>query len=154
MKCPYCSNLNSSVNDSRNFFEKGYIRRRRECDVCHRKFTTTEEVSNLDIKVIKKSKDEHGNFIVENFSLAKVKKSIIAATGKKTKKELVERMINSSIDKVLSKKTNEIHSKDIGNIVLKEIGKVSPSAYLRFACEYMGLESLEEVKNLIEKFKK
>lgn len=152
MKCPYCSSESSSVTDTRS--SEKQIKRRRICDACLRKFTTLESISNLDLKVIKKSKDDDGEFIKEAFSIEKIKKSIVSATGKKANQDLVNQIIHSSIDKVLSRKTNEIKSRQIGNIVLKEIGKVSPSAYLRFACEYMGLESIEEVKTLIEKFKK
>ena len=41
MKCPYCQNLDSSVIDTTKDTHGG-IRRRRECKVCHQRFSTYE----------------------------------------------------------------------------------------------------------------
>ncbi|MCG6907142.1 MAG: transcriptional regulator NrdR, partial [Desulfobacteraceae bacterium] len=40
MKCPFCSEIENKVIDSRLSKDASVIRRRRECIVCHRRFTT------------------------------------------------------------------------------------------------------------------
>ena len=54
MKCPYCGNYNTRVIDSRPADDGSSIRRRRECDVCGRRFTTYEKVETLPVIVIKR----------------------------------------------------------------------------------------------------
>ena len=42
MRCPYCSEENTKVIDSRPAEDNSSIRRRRQCDACGRRFTTYE----------------------------------------------------------------------------------------------------------------
>jgi len=42
MKCPYCQATDSSVVDTTKDVTHGVIRRRRECDSCHQRFSTIE----------------------------------------------------------------------------------------------------------------
>ena len=42
MRCPYCSDLDNRVLDSRLTDEERSIRRRRECAKCGKRFTTYE----------------------------------------------------------------------------------------------------------------
>lgn len=42
MICPYCAHFESQVIDSRGDRYGHRIRRRRECDHCHKRFTTYE----------------------------------------------------------------------------------------------------------------
>ena len=52
MQCPYCHESESSVIDSR--VSNDTIRRRRECEQCHKRFTTYERVEELLPLVVKK----------------------------------------------------------------------------------------------------
>jgi transcriptional repressor NrdR len=54
MRCPFCSDADSKVVDSRPTEEGTAIRRRRECNNCSRRFTTYEKIESLPILVIKK----------------------------------------------------------------------------------------------------
>ena len=54
MRCPYCDQDDTRVIDSRPADENRTIRRRRECNVCHKRFTTYEKVETLPLIVIKK----------------------------------------------------------------------------------------------------
>lgn len=54
MKCPYCGKDNTRVIDSRPADDGDSIRRRRECDECHKRFTTYEKVETIPMIVIKK----------------------------------------------------------------------------------------------------
>ena len=44
MRCPKCGGSKSSVVDSRQAEDGKTIRRRRECEECHYRFTTYERV--------------------------------------------------------------------------------------------------------------
>ena len=54
MKCPFCGNEDTKVIDSRPSEDNSSIRRRRQCDVCLKRFTTYEIMERLPIVVIKK----------------------------------------------------------------------------------------------------
>ncbi len=56
MKCPFCNSVDSKVVDSRHTDENNAIRRRRECEVCKRRFTTYEKIEEIILIVEKKDK--------------------------------------------------------------------------------------------------
>ena len=56
MKCPYCGEIDSKVIDSRPADDGERIRRRRECLVCQKRFTTYEIVETVHLMVVKKDK--------------------------------------------------------------------------------------------------
>ena len=56
MKCPYCSNPDTKVIDSRPAEDNNAIRRRRQCDECGKRFTTYEKIETEPLSVIKKDK--------------------------------------------------------------------------------------------------
>ena len=54
MKCPYCGEIDNKVIDSRLSKDASVIRRRRECIVCSRRFTTYEHIEEIPIVIVKK----------------------------------------------------------------------------------------------------
>jgi transcriptional repressor NrdR len=54
MRCPYCNEMESRVVDSRSSEDGSSIRRRRECILCHRRFTTYERLEEKPLMVIKR----------------------------------------------------------------------------------------------------
>ena len=54
MKCPFCGEENTKVIDSRPAEENNSIRRRRQCEVCGKRFTTYEKVETIPLIVIRK----------------------------------------------------------------------------------------------------
>ena len=64
MRCPKCNYNKSSVIDSRQAEDGNTIRRRRECENCHARFTTFERVEELPLLVIKKM-ERVNNFLVK-----------------------------------------------------------------------------------------
>ena len=73
MKCPYCGKDNTRVIDSRPADDGGSIRRRRECDVCGRRFTTYEKVETIPVIVIKKDNNR------ETYDRSKIEAGVIRA---------------------------------------------------------------------------
>ena len=53
MRCPFCSNEDSQVKDSRPTEDNTAIRRRRICDQCGSRFTTFERIQLRDLIVFK-----------------------------------------------------------------------------------------------------
>ena len=53
MKCPFCNAENTRVIDSRPADDAFSIRRRRQCDVCDRRFTTYEKIETIPLIIIK-----------------------------------------------------------------------------------------------------
>ena len=53
MRCPFCSNQDSQVKDSRPTEDNTAIRRRRICDQCGSRFTTFERIQLRDLVVLK-----------------------------------------------------------------------------------------------------
>ena len=54
MKCPFCSNDDTQVKDSRSTEDNTAIRRRRICPDCGARFTTFERIQLRELTVIKK----------------------------------------------------------------------------------------------------
>ena len=59
MKCPFCGEENTKVIDSRPAEENNSIRRRRQCEVCGKRFTTYEKVETIPLIVIKKDDNKN-----------------------------------------------------------------------------------------------
>ena len=51
MRCPKCGGSKSSVVDSRQAEDGNTIRRRRECEECHYRFTTYERVEERTLEI-------------------------------------------------------------------------------------------------------
>ena len=54
MRCPFCSEIQNKVIDSRLSKDGNVIRRRRECLLCGRRFTTYEQIEEVPLIIIKK----------------------------------------------------------------------------------------------------
>ncbi len=138
MKCPYCNSRDTKVTDSRDTDEGAAIRRRRQCLVCNRRFTTYETIEQMPLRVIKK------NGTRELFDKSKVRNGIVRACEKRnvTSKQiedivdLVERSIRNDMKR-------EVSSETIGNIVMEELQKLDQVAYVRFASVYREFKDIE-----------
>ncbi|MBT3249588.1 MAG: transcriptional repressor NrdR [Candidatus Pacebacteria bacterium] len=146
MRCPYCHHDNTSVVDSREAEDQTSIRRRRECDQCDKRFTTYERVEGIDLKVIKKDGAK------EDFSREKLKRGLVKATWKRP---VSMADIDIMIDKIEAllrrKRTSEVKSWEIGNLVINRLRKIDPLSYLLFASVYRDFDSLEDFAQEIEK---
>lgn len=149
MKCPYCLSNNTFVVDSRESKKDGSVRRRRECSVCHRRFSTIETLEYQAITVIKKS-GRH-----EPFSEAKLRKSINTALSSmiidnEKKEELFSNLTLELYKKALEHR-NVLTSTEIGDAALQSLKSVSQIAYIRFASVY---KEFSDVKQIIEEIKR
>ena len=77
MRCPFCSNEDSQVKDSRPTEDNTAIRRRRVCEQCGSRFTTFERIQLRDLIVVKSDGQK------ESFDRDKMYRSISLALRKR-----------------------------------------------------------------------
>lgn len=147
MHCPVCNNRETSVVDSRPAEDGMAIRRRRECDRCHYRFSTLEETELLDIFVVK----EDGSR--ESYMRDKVERGIVRSLTKRPyTKEDFHRLVHGIERDIQKKKNREIASHSIGEIVMKHLRAFDTVGYIRFASVYRDFKDAKtfakEVKKL------
>lgn len=147
MKCPYCKNETTNVVDSREVMEKDVTRRRRECEKCGRRFTTYERAEIEEITVIKRNNTR------QQFDRNKVLNGIMKACEKREiSRSVMEEIVDRIESRIRSRNSMEITSREIGNMVVKELQKLDPVAYIRFASVYENFGSPEEFSNAVSMF--
>ncbi|MGI0141576.1 MAG: transcriptional regulator NrdR [Candidatus Micrarchaeales archaeon] len=147
MRCPYCLSSKLCVLDSRDVDEENSVRRRRECESCHKRFTTYEKAELVDLIVIKK------DAIRQPYDINKILGGITKACEKRPVNQEAIADIAAKIDrKIRAKGVKEITSKKIGEMVIKELVKLDPVAYVRFASVYNQFNSTTEFAKIIAMF--
>jgi transcriptional repressor NrdR len=148
MKCPYCGSYKTRVVDKRDNREEGITRRRRECLVCFKRFTTYERIEHVELDVVKRNGE------IEKFNREKLKRGIMKAVNKRPVTEVqVDKMIEDIEMIFLNKKATLIKSSEIGKMVLLGLRKVDSVSYMRFASVYKDFDTIEDFKkelNLLE----
>ena len=139
MKCPFCSDFDNKVVDSRLSGESDVIRRRRECLGCGRRFTTYERVEDILPMVIKKDGRR------EPFERNKILSGIQTACQKRPVPVPVMEEIVDRIEKTVQEKGDkEIKSSTIGETVMQELHDLDEVAYVRFASVYRSFRDINE----------
>ena len=145
MKCPFCAAPDSRVVDSRTIDDGNSIRRRRECTVCGKRFTTYEAVEKVPLMVIKND----GRRAV--FDKEKLLKGIIRSCYKR---EIPAEKIIKLADEIEKELRNmmkhEISSKTIGEVVMKYLKTFDKVAYIRFASVYRKFSDIDNFKQELE----
>lgn len=149
MKCPFCTDFDNKVVDSRLSGESDVIRRRRECLGCGRRFTTYERVEDILPMVIKKDNRR------EPFDRNKILSGIQTACQKRPVPVAVMEEIVDRIEKTIQEKGDkEIKSSTIGETVMLELHDLDEVAYVRFASVYRSFkdinEFMDELKDMLE----
>jgi transcriptional repressor NrdR len=153
MKCPFCKDLENKVIDSRLSKDGDVIRRRRECLVCHRRFTTYERVDEILPLVIKK------NGAREPFERNKIKAGLTKACQKRPISiEVIEEVTDQIERHFQDLGEKEIPSSDIGEMVMEALYHLDDVAYVRFASVYRQFKDIsqfiEEVRELLDNTQK
>ncbi len=148
MKCPYCGAIDSKVIDSRPTDDAARIRRRRECLVCKKRFTTYEIVETVALMVVKKDKQR------EAFDREKLMRGLIRASYKRpVSYEMLENMVDNIEQTLLSTYEREVSSMEVGELAMKELKGADEVAYVRFASVYRQFSDvntfMDELKNLL-----
>ena len=150
MKCPYCSNPDTKVIDSRPPEDGNSIRRRRACDECGKRFTTYEKVETIPLIIIKKDNNR------EQYDRAKIEAGILRACYKRpVSAEAIQRTIEAIETEIFKREEKEISSNLIGEIVMEKLKNLDPVAYVRFASVYREFKDVNtfvaELKKILDK---
>lgn len=141
MHCPFCRNPDSRVVDSRTADDGLSIRRRRQCTLCGRRFTTTETAS---LSVVKRSG------VLEPFSRDKVIEGVRkACQGRPVTDADLAAVAQSVEETIRATGASQIDANDIGLAVLPPLRDLDEVAYLRFASVYQGFDSLDDFEQAI-----
>ena len=144
MRCPYCSNQESQVKDSRPSEDGAAIRRRRYCPDCGGRFTTFERVQLRELVVVKKS----GKRVP--FDRDKLARSVAIAVRKRpVEPERIERMLSGIVRQLESLGETEIPADQIGEHVMEGLRVLDDVAYVRFASVYRNFREAKDFENLL-----
>ena len=147
MKCPYCGKDNTRVIDSRPADDGDSIRRRRECDECHKRFTTYEKVETIPLIVIKKDNNR------EQYDRSKIEHGILSACYKRpVPASEIQKTIDAVELEIFNREEKEIPSSQIGEIVMDKLKELDPVAYVRFASVYREFKDVNTFMDELKKF--
>ena len=146
MRCPFCSNEDTAVKDSRTTEDNSAIRRRRICEECGSRFTTFERIQLRDLTVIKK------NALRVPFDRDKLARSVVTALHKRSvDQDRVERVISSIVRQLETSGDAEIHTSRIGELVMDALLMLDSVAYVRFASVYHEFSDVNDFVDFIKR---
>src|SRR6478752_3352561 len=149
MKCPFCGHADTQVVETRMAEDGDFIRRRRQCAACEKRFTTYERPDVTYPAVVKKD----GRRIP--YDPRKLRASMDLALRKRSvSTEQVDGAVERIEEKLLNLGAREIPSTRIGELVMRELKKLDKVAYVRFASVYRSFEDIDEFKTLVDEVRK
>jgi transcriptional repressor NrdR len=149
MKCPFCSSADTQVVETRVAEDGDFIRRRRQCASCEKRFTTYERPDVTFPAVVKKD----GRRI--DYERAKLQGSFNLALRKRpVSTEQIDGAVERIEEKLLNLGVREIPSARIGELVMRELKKLDKVAYVRFASVYRSFEDIDEFKTLVDEVRR
>ena len=148
MICPFCGHNDDKVIDSRASDAGKVIRRRRECTLCDKRFTTYERVEETARLIVVKRDGTRVPFGREN-----VLRGVMAACGKRPIPEEKKIALVDEVEEELHRQyEREVPSRAIGESVATKLRALDEIAYVRFASEYYQFQNvgqvIEELKSL------
>ena len=149
MKCPFCSQENTRVIDSRPAEDNNSIRRRRLCDACGKRFTTYEKIETIPVIVIKKDNNR------EPYDRSKIEDGILRACHKRpVPLKEISAVLDAIESEIFNREEREVESSVIGELVMERLKKVDEVAYVRFASVYRQFKDINtfmtELNKLLE----
>ena len=139
MFCPFCSEQETKVIDSRLVAEGQQVRRLRDCVVCHERFTTFESAELVMPRVIKRDGSR------EPFNEDKLRAGLQRALEKRpVSTEKVEQCVLSLKSQLRATGEREVASELLGNLIMKALKELDKVAYVRFASVYRSFEDIRE----------
>lgn len=141
VRCPFCKEDSDKVIDSRSSDGGRVIRRRRQCLVCKKRFTTYEKTGeSFKLYVIKK----------DNSRVPYDREKIIAGLQKACYKrpvsvEQIRQIADRVEEDIFRNFDKEVTSAYVGESVIKHLRDVDKVAYIRFASVYRDFKDAGEL---------
>ena len=149
MKCPFCGNADTQVVETRVSEEGDFIRRRRQCADCEKRFTTYERPEVSFPAVVKKD----GRRI--EYERGKLLASLNLALRKRpVSTEQIDAAVERIEEKLLNLGQREVPSARIGELVMRELKKLDKVGYVRFASVYRSFEDIDEFKTVVDEIRR
>ncbi|NUN60440.1 MAG: transcriptional repressor NrdR [Burkholderiaceae bacterium] len=145
MKCPFCSHHETQVVETRVSEDGDFIRRRRRCSTCEKRFTTYERPEVSFPVVVKKDgrRTEYARpKLMGSFNIALRKRPVSTAQVDSAIERIEEMLLNLG--------QREIPSSRIGELVMRELKRLDKVAYIRYASVYRSFEDIDEFKTLVD----
>lgn len=145
MKCPFCGHLETQVVETRMSEDADFIRRRRQCTTCEKRFTTYERADVNFPSVVKKDgrrTDYQRSKILGSMTLALRKRPVTTAQ--------IDAAVEQIEEQLLSLGLREVASNRLGELVMLELKKLDKIAYIRFASVYRSFEDIDEFRLLVD----
>ncbi len=149
MKCPFCGHQETQVVETRVAEDGGFVRRRRQCAACERRFTTYERPEVTLPTIIKKDgrRTEYERAkLLASFKLALRKRPVST--------EQIDGAIERIEEKLLSLGLRELPSAQLGELVMRELKKLDKVAYVRFASVYRNFEDVDAFRAVVDEVDK
>ena len=149
MRCPFCAHTETQVVASRVSDEGDFIRRRRQCAHCGKRFTTYERPDVSYPSIVKKD----GRRVP--YARPKLQGSLQLALRKRpVSTEQIDAVIERIEEKLLASGAREVPSSRLGEWVMRELKKLDKVAYVRFASVYRSFEDIDEFRALVDEVKR
>lgn len=149
MRCPFCAHTETQVVDTRVSDEGDFIRRRRQCGHCAKRFTTYERPDVSFPAIVKKDGRR------TDYDRAKLRGSLMLALRKRpVSTEQVDAAIERIEEKLLASGARETPSARLGELVMRELKKLDKVAYVRFASVYRSFEDVDDFRALVDEVRK
>jgi transcriptional repressor NrdR len=149
MRCPFCGSTEDKVLDSREAPDGATVRRRRECKGCGRRFTTFEQIEQMELFVVKRSGRREPfakSKVLQGMRTACAGRPVSAADLDRTADD-IERMLYNRLER-------EVDSQIIGDMVMDRLRVLDQVAYVRFASVYRQFEDATQFRELVNKLRK
>lgn len=149
MKCPFCGHLETQVAETRLAEDGGFIRRRRQCGACEKRFTTYEKPEVSFPTIVKKDGrriEYDRNKIMASLRLALRKRPVST--------EQVDGSVERIEEQLLSNAQREVASSRLGELVMRELKKLDTVAYIRFASVYRSFEDIDDFRAMVDEVRR
>lgn len=145
MYCPFCAYTDTRVIDSRLVSDGSQVRRRRECSSCGERFTSYEIAELVMPKLIKQDGTR------QPFDEQKLRGGLMRALEKRpVAVDDIEQAITRIKSGLRATGERELHSKQLGEMVMRELSKLDEVAYVRFASVYRRFKDIQEFRTTID----
>lgn len=148
MYCPFCHAEETKVIDSRLVAEGAQVRRRRQCLLCHERFTTFETAELIMPLIVKRDGRR------EPFNLDNLRAGMLRALEKRPVSiDTLDVAIASIIQEIRSRGEREIDAQQVGELVMKQLYNLDHVAYVRFASVYKRFKDVSDFRQTIDEMK-
>lgn len=149
MHCPFCNQADTKVIDSRLVADGSQVRRRRECQSCHERFTTFETAELLMPRIIKQDGTR------APFDEQKLRYGLLKALEKRpVSMESIEATVNNIKQSLQATGEREVKSMFVGEKVMEALRELDGVAYVRFASVYRSFQDISEFRQEIDRLEK